>query len=321
MNRLFGIWKTAALACAALVLAAVVCSSASAQAYSVYANCNRADGWSASASSANWAAFNDCGGWRPGLKSYVVPNNDARTDTGSGGWSFRAPAGTRIGGLEWEGYKYHGVTSGGWLGGGWLYRTSVFGDGLRPIDAQGICDENTFLVTNSCYSGAFSEPAPKAVPAHYVGGLNEGIVGFGVSCVATPNPCPANSDGMNSHGYTRAALALQNIRVDLVDQTAPVIRSVTGAMSTTDWTRGVIDLGVDADDNSGICHVVAEVEGIERRPDPQARDSFSTKPCGDLSKRYSWDTSGWPDGEHRVKVDVYDAADRGGATGTWGWHS
>ena len=87
---------------------------------------------------------------------------------------------------------------------------------------------------------------------------------------------------------------------------------MNGSMSTTDWTRGVVDLGVSADDNSGICNVVAEVEGIERRADPQPRDNFSTKPCADFSKRYLWDTSGWPDGEHRVKVDVSDAADRKG---------
>jgi hypothetical protein len=316
MKRLLGIWMTAALVCAAVMVCAP--AVADAQGYSVYADCNRADGWQASASNGNWAAYNDCGGWRPGMKAYVVPHNDARTDTGGAYWSFAAPAGTRINGLHWGGYKYHGWTSGGWLGGGWLFRTSVFGDGFRPIDGEGICDEKTIGVTNACYSGAAGDPSPKAVGGHYVGGLNDGIVGFGVSCVPSPNPCATNSDGQNSHGYTRAALAVQNMRVDLTDQWDPSIKAVGGSVTTGGWKRGAVDLTVTADDNSGICALSASAGG-QRQEATRSRDSFAVKQCGDLKgDRFTWDTSGWSDGAHTAAVWVSDAAGRGAS---WGWHT
>src|SRR5215208_908105 len=94
MTRFVGTWMKAALVCAAMMTLAP--AAADAQSYSVYADCSRSDGWQPVAHNGNWAAYRDCGGWRPGMKAYVVPNNDSRTDVGSAAWFFRPPDGTKV---------------------------------------------------------------------------------------------------------------------------------------------------------------------------------------------------------------------------------
>ena len=97
---------TVALACA---IGAIVASDAHAQGYAVDFDCGRADGWYVSNTNENIAAWRDCGGaWLAGLKTLVVPHGDGRSGTGIASHSFSAPGGTRIVGLDWEGYKYHG---------------------------------------------------------------------------------------------------------------------------------------------------------------------------------------------------------------------
>src|SRR5918998_299298 len=134
---------------------AMMAPAADAQTYSLHADCNRADGWTAGGD-ANYAAYRTCeGGWLAGMRTLVAPHNDGRVADGTAAWTFSAPAGTKIAGLQWSGNKYYGVSSAAWLGGGWALRTGMFGDGFREIDNQADCYTHNL---GACFSGASSNP-------------------------------------------------------------------------------------------------------------------------------------------------------------------
>ena len=122
MNRLT--WRKGWIVAGAVaLLLAISAADARAQGYAVEFNCERADGWRAFATNENFAAWRDCaGGWLAGMKTYVVPHNDARTSAGIADHTFHAPVGTRITGLDWEGNKHYGFTAAGFFGGGWRSR-------------------------------------------------------------------------------------------------------------------------------------------------------------------------------------------------------
>jgi hypothetical protein len=173
MNRLAGIGRQAAVVLAASLVAFLGwAQGAQAQGYSVYADCNRSDGWNAQGDD-NYGAYRDCGGgWLGGMRTLVAPHGDGRVANGSAAYSFSAPGGTKIVGLQWSGNKYHGVSSAGWLGGGWAFRTGMFGDGFRNIDGEADCYTYNY---GACFSGAASDPNAKSIPDHHVGGLNESV--------------------------------------------------------------------------------------------------------------------------------------------------
>ena len=309
--------RCAALLAALAVLAAADAPDATAQGYSVYADCNRSDGWIA-ASNPGFSAYRNCeGGWLSGMKTLVTTYNDDRTGTGSGIWRFGAPGGTKIIGLQWSGNKYHGVLSAGWVGGGWAFRTGMFGDGFRGVDPQAECYTHNL---GACYSGALSNPNAKSVPSHYVGGLNESIVGFYTQCVPAPNACPTNSDGLSGHNYTRAGLVVSNMRVDLRDDWNP---NVGGLVEVTPagaggWHRGNVTVRFDASDNSGIERTAVHRSGgasLASRPRPC--DSYRLTPCSNYSGadgEHVIDTTELSDGRHPLTGVAWDAAGRSATT-------
>src|SRR3954454_23399154 len=98
MNRRTGTWNRVALLCA-IVVSAVACapSAASAQSYTVYADCGNNQSWSPD-TRPGYAGYTDCtGGELSGIKTYVVPENAPFSANSGGAWqNFDAPGGTRI---------------------------------------------------------------------------------------------------------------------------------------------------------------------------------------------------------------------------------
>jgi hypothetical protein len=301
----------------ALAVAAIGAGDAQAQGYAVEFDCGRSDGWSAGSTNENFASYRDCaGGWLAGMKTYAAPHNDARTSTGFGAHTFRGPSGTAITGVDWEGNKYLGVSSLGWIGGGWSFKTAMLGDNFRDVDPNAHCHTDNY---GSCFAG---DPGhPNAISAKsQVRGLWESSLSFLTQCVPSPNPCPTNSDGMSGHSFTRAGLVLNRGRVYLADLTDPSITSVGGSLVGGGWKRGVVDVTVTADDNSGVCQIASFVDDT-RQEIPLARDQYALKQCapgGVNGYPISWNTVDWADGPHRAAVMAWDAAGR--ATG-WGWHT
>ena len=303
----------AALAlCAVFGLAAA--GRASAQGYSIYADCNRSEGWS-TVGDANYGAYRTCeGGWLGGLRTLVTPSAGSGVANGSAAFSFAAPGGTKIVGLQWSGSKYHGVSSAGWIGGGWALRTGMFGDNFRNIDSEAECYTHNY---GACFSGAASDPNAKSIPDHHVGGLNEGVIGFYTQCTPLPNNCPVNSDGMAGHNFTRAALVVSKMRVDLRDDVDPSVGALVG---TDGWHRGVMETRFDAADNSGVSRTAIRTGADSLVADqPHGCDWYRLKPCPDLwggDGTHVIDTRNLTDGHHVVVPEAWDAAGRW-TRGTW----
>ena len=309
-----GVVKRCAGLLAALIVVAVAWApSAGAPGYSVYADCERSDGWHAQADE-NLGAYRTCdGGWLAGLRTLVSVHEGSRHTDGAASWKFSAPTGTRITGLQWSGNKYHGGSS---VGGGWAYRTGMFGDAFRAIDSQADCYTHNM---GSCYSGAASNPNPKSVSSHYVAGLNEGVVGFYTRCVPGPNNCVTGSDGLAGHNFTRSALVVNDIRVDLRDDWNPSLGGLVEVTpSSAGWHRGKIAVRFDASDNSGIARTAVHGAGnavLANRPRPC--DFFRPKPCNDYSGAdgtHTIDTTDLADGRHPLTGHAWDAAGRAGTT-------
>ena len=315
MNRLIGIWGRAALICVALMVG--LPGVAHAQSYWVEADCSTGGkAWKAYSDHQFLAAYSACGeGSLHGMKTYVSPQNQSVTGRGTASHILSTRPGTRITALQWAGRKFYGPSSLGWFGAGWAFKTGMFGDGFRPIDGEADCGTHDF---GACYSQSGSSALFKAVPDHYVGGLNDGTVGFYTQCTPTDNS-PMTTDGDVGHGYTRAALVVEWARVQLRDDWDPNIKNPGGSVTAGGWQRGTVDFGYTAEDNSGISHAAAYVDGTTNvRQTSPARDNTQVKPLPDLPwVSFSWDTSSWPDGRHTVWGRVLDAADRVGRTGEY----
>ena len=192
----------------------------------------------------------------------------------------------------------------------------MMGDGGRQIDPKAYCYTNNF---GACHAGDAMNGNALSVKSE-VRNLDESAVMFYTQCTPAPNNCATNSDGQPGHNYTRAGLVLNHGRVYLRDNWDPNIKGVGGSATASGWRRGEVDLTVNAEDNSGICSLIA-IAGGQRQDAVRGRDGFSVKPCTDANgHRFTWDTTDWSDGPHEVAVWAYDAAGRNGQSGTWGWH-
>jgi hypothetical protein len=307
MNRLVEMTGRLLLAAVMSVLACgIAVADARAQGYAVDFDCHRSDGWKAVQPSENYAAFRDCGGaWLSGLKTYVVPHGDGRTEHNYSAQVFDAPPGTLISGIGWEGYKYFGNSSFAPFS-GWAFKTGLAADNFREIDPEASCSTSNM---GACYRGAHNDPNAAHVPYHEVRNLWDSQLAVYTACDG-PNPCLTTSDGQPGHNFTRAGVVLARGKVFLADLTDPVISGVGGSATTGGWKRGNVDLTLSADDNSGICHVAAEAEG-QRHEDPRPRDTMALQQCAGISGRqFTWNTTDWADGTHGVNAWVWDAAGR-----------
>jgi hypothetical protein len=315
MDRFDGIRRLAVIGVLLAVLGfAAFAQQAQAQGYAVEFDCNRSDGWTAGSWNENFAAWRDCGGaWLSGMKTYAVPHTDGRTSTGMSTHTFRGPAGTAITGIDWEGYKYFGGSSFAPFN-GWSFKTGMIADNFRDVNAEAHCYTDN---VGSCFAGAGHDPNAKHVPMHAVRGMWDSALTFYTQC-AGPNPCSTTSDNQGGHNLTRAGLVLSRGRVHLADLADPTISSVGGSVLGGGWKRGTVDITVTADDNSGVCQIAGQADD-SRQEIPLARDTYALKQCGGVNAHpISWNTTNWPDGDHRVAVWAWDAAGR--AAG-WGWHT
>ena len=315
MDPSVAVWRRAILTVLVTLAAmAAMASVAHAQGYSIYADCNRSEGWNPQGDE-NYGAYRDCGGgWLSGMRTLVTPHNDGRYANGTAAYTFNAPGGTKVVGLQWSGAKYYGVSSAGWFGGGWAFRTGMFGDNFRSIDGEADCYTHNL---GACFSGAQGDPNAKSISDHHVGGLNDSVLGFYTQCTPVPNSCPAHSDGQGGHNLTRAGLVVSRMRVDLRDDADPSVGPLIGAGG---WQRGTIGMRFDASDNSGIARTAVRSGGDALLADRNRPcDFYRLKPCGDPSGgdgEHTIDTRNMGDGHHVVVPEAWDAAGRW-VRGTW----
>src|SRR4051794_8701251 len=186
--------------------------SAAAGTYSVYADCNNNQAWTAkSGARGNLVAYTDCNASAipAGMKMYVPPQNDDRHFNNAGdtaSFTFSAPTGTRIFGIDWHGTAFEGASSFCWGATvcskeAWNYNSALLAD--NPFRFVGLRCAPDNIGTCATVSG----PSLRGKDVGgFVGGLNEGGLAFFVAC--SDATCPAQTDDDAGHFYSRAWLAV-----------------------------------------------------------------------------------------------------------------
>src|SRR5919108_5824857 len=105
------------------------------------------------------------------------------------------------------------------------------------------------------------------------------------------------------HGF----VALRNVRVYLDDPSAPAVGGVRGALVSGAWLRGGQDVAFDAADNSGIRVGRIELDGRVVHEDVRPCDFARPVPCSNGAVGASFETRGWADGEHVLRLAAADA--------------
>jgi hypothetical protein len=315
-----------ALALAVVALSVTLgAAEALAGTYSVTADCNSNHAWTPSAGSrGTMPAYTDCNGANipGGMKMFVSPQNDdahwnAKGDIAS--FTFRAPTGTRIFGVDWRATAYEGTTSFCWASSSCLQRPWRYTSGLladNPIRSVGLYCGTENIGHCAVQSGPSSRG--KSLGG-YVPGLNEGALAFYVGCEKAD--CPAKSDGDPGHFYSRAWLSVSEARVDLIDNTNPDFIRGRGALWTNgDWLSGAGAIGFDAVDNTGIRRgrVVVDpgTHGEHVAVDVQFDCDYTyAVPCGSHDAGGSSEnvdgrinTNDYADGSHRIQLEAMDAS-------------
>jgi hypothetical protein len=96
--------------------------------------------------------------------------------------------------------------------------------------------------------------------------------------------------------------------VTIADGTAPGVRITGGPLVSGGWRRGAESVSYDAGDNVGIKEMRAYLDGAPRASDPRPCWYGSKTPCPNGGGSLNVDTSGIPDGAHRLTVQAIDSA-------------
>jgi hypothetical protein len=298
----------------------VAVTDAHAGTYSVWANCSANHSWTAAAGSrGSLPAYTDCNGANvpAGMKMFATPQNDTSHFSANGdqaSFTFRAPTGARIFGLDYDATTYWGATSFCLFtcsSSPWSYQTGLLAD--NPLRETGLHCASDNL--GQCYTQSGPSYRGKVVN-NSLAGLNEGSLSFFVKCAGAS--CPSQSDGDAGHFYSRAWLSVSAARVDLSDLTSPTLTGAGGDAWSANgtWLSGTQALHFNAHDNTGLQRMRVEVDGGDTATidDPQPCDYTYAVPCGDHSSGASasydraFNTADVPDGTHTIRVAAQDAS-------------
>jgi hypothetical protein len=135
---------------------------------------------------------------------------------------------------------------------------------------------------------------------------------FSLSVMCVWASCPSKS------GTPYAFVTMRNLRIHLVDFSAPALANGRGRLWTTnastDWLSGVQSAGFDASDNAGIKRAWIDIDGGLVTDRAGGCDFHRRKPCDDYGTILDLDTRGLADGAHTVTFKAQDAADNVNAT-------
>jgi hypothetical protein len=116
-----------------------------------------------------------------------------------------------------------------------------------------------------------------------------------------------------SRSTRHAFIALRNVRVLLDDPSPARIGAPRGGLLTagaggSGWLRGSQDVAFDASDDSGVSSARIALDGREIASQPRRCDFTRRVPCPDGPFGARFETRGWPDGQHVLRLVAFDAA-------------
>jgi hypothetical protein len=202
------------------------------------------------------------------------------TPSGSqGGWVFDAPPGASIASFTVQGPFL------GWDG----WQAAVLAAGEFPVEncpGQDCPGGEKYLLGNVVYHA------------------------YGASAVMVRLRCSSTRGCTNQgwHGYAN----IYSATVTIADFTPPGVRATGGPLVAGGWRRAAETVFYDAGDNVGIKEVRAYLDGSPRAAAPRACFYGSKIPCPNGAGALTVDTSGVPDGAHRLTIQAIDAADNVG---------
>jgi hypothetical protein len=299
-----------ALLCVAAFLAALVAAApASAGTYTVY-SCGgpaggannlfrgQADGgmtaYYANCPANPYAASDDMG-----LEARAVRSNGSAGALNGAYLVMDAPGGATISGLHADVNMNRPYAASPY------WSLGVFGFGT---DADRGINTNAAMVWGCPAPSGFSQ----CFAAHHIDlGIGKPSVRFEVRCGA-PNfgSCSTIADNPSV-----AYISAWNISVDVSDDTAPSIGSISGGLASGAWQRGTQTINWSSSDNVGIRSASLDVDGNQVTNWNNNCDYTQVVPCSQLpSGSFSFNTDSLSDGSHAVALYVTDTA---GNTSSW----
>jgi hypothetical protein len=137
-------------------------------------------------------------------------------------------------------------------------------------------------------------------------GISQGIppsrsFGWGLICTASPSCTPSTND----------LLGVDGIRLTADEETGPTLNAVPASnlWYANGWVRGSWPVALDASDPSGVCWLLAGVDGklVASWADPN-RDTSRFMQCHGSHLPAQLNTADYPDGQHTLAYGAYNAA-------------
>src|SRR6185295_18343752 len=98
--------------------------------------------------------------------------------------------------------------------------------------------------------------------------------------------------------------AMQSVTVWVSDSTAPGLWITGGSATTPGWKRGLIDLGYQASDNTGIAYADVTSGAVVLDQHRALCNQTVPAPCPNQSGGFTLDTTHLPDGAQTVLLGV-----------------